>query len=166
MTVTVIAAILCAALILVGIIGVIVPILPGSILVGLALLVWAVTVQSTTGWVIFATGALLVTVGMTSSAILTGRRMKRRNVPNRSLLVGLGFAVVGLFVIPVVGLFIGFAAGLLLAEYTRQRDFQAAISSSWEALKAAGVGILVECGLACLAASAWVVGVWIHFAAA
>lgn len=166
MAVSVIVAIVCAALILVGIIGVIVPILPGSVLVGISLLIWAITVQSTTGWVIFATGAILVTLGMTSSAVLTGRRMKRRQVPNRSLLVGAGFAVVGLFLIPIVGLFVGFAVGLLLAEYKRQRDFRAAVDSSWEALKAAGIGILVECGLACLAASVWVIGVWIHFAAA
>lgn len=166
MAVSVIVAIVCAALILVGIIGVIVPILPGSVLVGVSLLIWAVTVQSATGWVIFATGAVLVAAGMTSSAVLTGRRMKRRQVPNRSLLVGAGFAVVGLFVIPVVGLFVGFALGLLLAEYRRQRDFRAAVDSSWEALKAAGIGILVECGLACLAASVWVIGVWIHFAMA
>ncbi|WP_026818623.1 DUF456 domain-containing protein [Arthrobacter castelli] len=166
MAVSVIVAIVCAALILVGIIGVIVPVLPGSVLVGVSLLIWAITVQSATGWVIFATGAVLVTAGMTSSAVLTGRRMKRRQVPNRSLLVGAGFAVVGLFMIPVVGLFVGFALGLLLAEYRRQRDFRAAVDSSWEALKAAGIGILVECGLACLAASVWVIGVWIHFAMA
>lgn len=163
---SIIITVVCALLIVVGVIGVIVPVLPGSLLVAAALLVWALTVQSATGWVIFGTGAVLVTGGMLASAVLTGRRLKRRKIPNRSILVGLVFAIAGLFLIPVVGLFVGFAAGLLVAEFTRQRDFQAALSSSWAALKATGLGILVECALACLAASVWVIGVWIHFAIA
>ncbi len=161
---SIIITVVCALLIVVGVIGVVVPVLPGSLLIAAALLVWAFTIQSVTGWVIFATGAVLVTAGMLASAVLTGRRLKHRKIPNRSILVGLAFAVAGLFLIPVVGLFVGFAAGLLVAEFTRQRDFQAAVSSSWAALKATGLGILVECGLACLAASVWVIGVWIHFA--
>lgn len=164
MDISVAIAIVCALLIVVGVIGVVVPVLPGSLLVAAALLVWAVTVQSTAGWVVFAIGAALLTAGMLASAVLTGRRLKRRKIPNRSILVALVFAVAGLFLIPVVGLFVGFAAGLLLAEFIRQRDFRAAVSSSWAALKATGIGILVECGLACLAASVWVIGIWVYFA--
>ncbi len=78
--------------------------------------------------------------------------------------IGLILGVVGMFVIPVVGLFVGFAAGLFLSEYARQRDIKPAFSSSLEALKATGLGILVELLLACLAGSSWVVGLWIHFA--
>lgn len=162
---SVVMALVCALLIAVGIIGVVVPVLPGSLLVAAALLVWALTVQSVSGWVVFALGAVLVSAGMLASAILTGRRMKQREIPRRSIFVALVFAVAGLFLIPVVGLFVGFAAGLLVAEFNRQRDVQAAVSSSWAALKATGIGILVECGLAALAASVWVIGLWVHFAA-
>ena len=37
------------------------------------------------------------------------------------MVVGLVFGVVGMFIIPVVGLFVGFAAGLLLSELQRTR---------------------------------------------
>ena len=35
------------------------------------------------------------------------------------------------------------------------------MTTSWAALKATGVGMLVEFGLACLAASTWIIGVWV-----
>jgi uncharacterized protein YqgC (DUF456 family) len=69
-----------------------------------------------------------------------------------------------MFIIPVVGLFVGFAAGLLLSEMQRTRNFRTALTTSWAALKATGLGILVEFGLACLAASTWVIGVWVGVA--
>jgi uncharacterized membrane protein (DUF4010 family) len=61
----------------------------------------------------------------------------------------------------VVGLFVGFAAGLLLSELHRTRDVRTALTTSWAALKATGLGMLAEFGLACLAASTWVIGVWV-----
>ena len=70
--------------------------------------------------------------------------------------------VAHLDVIPVVGLVVGFAVGLLLSEVQRTRDFRTAVRSSGAALKATGIGILVEFGLACAAASTWIIGVWIN----
>jgi hypothetical protein len=61
----------------------------------------------------------------------------------------------------VVGLFVGFAAGLLLSELHRTRRMRTATTSSWAALKATGLGMLAEFGLACLAASTWVIGLWV-----
>jgi len=39
------------------------------------------------------------------------------------------------------------------------------VASSWAALKATGFGMIVEFGLACLAASTWVIGLWVAAAA-
>jgi len=72
--------------------------------------------------------------------------------------------VVGFFVIPVVGLLLGFAVGLFLAELGRQRALKPAVSSSLAALKATGLGMLAEFACASLAAGTWLAGVWIHFA--
>ena len=82
----------------------------------------------------------------------------------RSIAVAMVAALVGMFLIPVVGLFVGFAAGLLASELVRRRDLRAAFRSSVEALKATGLGILIEFGMVCLAVFVWVVGVVVHFA--
>ncbi len=160
-----VVTILCGLAILVGVAGTIVPVLPGSILIGLSLLAWAIWGGAgTAGWVVFGVGIVFVLAGMAASAVLTGRKLKEHRIPGRSVVVGLVAGVAGMFVIPVVGLFVGFAAGLLLSELARTRDFGTATTTSWAALKATGLGMLVEFGLACLAASAWVIGLWVSLA--
>ncbi|GAA2854715.1 DUF456 domain-containing protein [Paenarthrobacter ilicis] len=156
-----IVTILCGLAIAVGVAGTIIPVLPGSILIGASLLAWAIWGGAGgMGWVIFAVGMLFVVSGMAASAVLTGRKMKQHGIPNRSVLIGVVLGVVGMFIIPVVGLFVGFALGLLLSEVQRTRNFRAALRSSGAALKATGIGMLVEFALACAAASTWIIGVW------
>jgi len=162
-TAEIIATLITAVLLVVGCLGIIVPVLPGSILVVVGLLVWALAVQAVEGWTVLAVGSVLALTGMAASAVLTGARLKRRHIPNRSLLYAAAGAVVGLFVIPVVGLFVGFFVGLLLSETARQRDLRTALDSSWAALKAAGLGIVVEFGCVLLASSIWVIGMIMHF---
>ncbi|MDD7836319.1 MULTISPECIES: DUF456 domain-containing protein [Paenarthrobacter] len=158
-----IVTILCGLAIAVGVVGTIIPVLPGSILIGASLLVWAIWGGAgPMGWVIFAIGMVFVVAGMAASAVLTGRKMKQHGIPNRSVLIGIVLGVVGMFVIPVVGLFVGFAVGLLLSEVQRTRNFKAALRSSGAALKATGIGMLVEFALACAAASTWIIGVWVE----
>ncbi|MFF2031684.1 DUF456 domain-containing protein [Arthrobacter sp. NPDC058192] len=153
---------LCGLAILVGVAGTVIPVLPGSILIGLSLLGWALWGGAgTTGWVVFGIGLVFVLAGMAAGAVLTGRKLKQHSIPSRSVMVGIVFGVVGMFIIPVVGLFAGFAAGLLLSELQRTRVVGTAVASSWAALKATGLGMIVEFGLACLAASTWVVGLWV-----
>ncbi|WP_066288970.1 DUF456 domain-containing protein [Arthrobacter sp. B6] len=160
-----VVTILCGLAILVGVAGTIIPILPGSTLIGLSLLAWAIWGGAgTAGWVVFAVGMVFVLAGMAASAVLTGRKLREHRIPSRSVVIGLVAGVAGMFIIPVVGLFVGFAAGLLLSELLRTRNFRTATATSWAALKATGLGVLVEFGLACLAASTWVIGLWVSAA--
>ncbi|MEE2523700.1 DUF456 domain-containing protein [Pseudarthrobacter sp. J75] len=162
MTQETVVTILCGLAILVGVAGTVVPVLPGSILIGAALLAWAIWGGAgTVAWVVFAIGIVFVATGMAASAVLTGRKLRQHAIPGRSVMIGVAAGIVGMFIIPVVGLFVGFAAGLLLSEFARTRNFGTATTTSWAALKATGLGILVEFGLACLAASTWVIGLWV-----
>ena len=154
--------VLCGLAILVGVAGTVIPVLPGSFLIGLSLLAWAIWGgEGATGWVVFTVGMVFVLAGMAASAVLAGRKLRQHRIPNRSVAAGIVLGIAGMFVIPVVGLFVGFAAGLLLSELHRTRDFRTALTTSWAALKATGLGMLAEFGLACLAASTWVIGVWV-----
>ncbi|MGO1293800.1 MAG: DUF456 domain-containing protein, partial [Cellulosimicrobium funkei] len=94
--------------ILVGLIGIVVQILPGNVLVLGAILVWAIVTGGTAAWVVFAVAAVLVVAAEVSQYVLAGRHMRRADVPWSTLVWGGIAGVVGFFVIPVVGLFIGF----------------------------------------------------------
>ena len=71
-------------------------------------------------------------------------------------------AIVGLFVIPGIGLPIGFVFGVFAAEYVRFRDLERA----WQATKSALRGVLhsmgIELSAATLIALTWTVGVLAH----
>ena len=150
--------ILVALAIALGIAGIIVPVLPGTVLVLGAILVWAVQVGTSTGWIVFAVATVLLAGGTVVKYLVPGRRLKSSGVPNRTLLVGALVGFIGFFVIPVVGLLIGFVLGVYVAERARV-GAALAWPSTKEALRAVGVSILIELVAALLATVAWVAGV-------
>lgn len=150
--------ILIAVLIAVGIAGIIVPVLPGTILVLGAILVWALEVGTSTAWIVLVSAAVLLVSGTIVKYLVPGRRLKASGVPNSTLLTGALLAFVGFFVIPVVGMFIGFVLGVYVAE-RRRVGSSLAWPSTTGALRAVGVSILIELVAAFLAAVVWVVGV-------
>ncbi len=143
--------------ILVGLVGVVVPVLPGSLLILGAVLVWAVLLGSTTGWVVLALVAAVLVVGAVVKYAVPGRHLQAAGVPRRTLLAGGVLAVVGFFVVPVLGLVLGFVAGVYLAE-VRRVGSEAAWPSTRAALRAVGVSVLIELAAGLLAALTWLVG--------
>ena len=83
--------------------------------------------------------------------------LKDAGVPASTQWLGAGLGVVGFFVVPVVGLPLGFVLGVYLAEYRRVGG-RAAWPSTVHALKAAGLSILIELAAGVAAALVWVVG--------
>jgi uncharacterized protein len=150
--------VLVALAILVGLVGVLVPILPGLVLVLAAVLVWAVDEGSGTGWVVFAVAAAVLVAGTVVKYAVPNRRLKTSGIPSSTTWFGVALGIVGFFVIPVIGLFIGFVLGVYLAEH-RRVGAAAAWPSTQQALKAVGVSILIELAAGIVAALVWFVGV-------
>jgi uncharacterized protein YqgC (DUF456 family) len=145
--------------IVVGIIGVVVPVLPGVVLVLGAIVAWAFERQDDVGWAVLAVAVVVFAVGQVAKYLVPGRRLKQAGVPARATWAGVVLGVVGFFVIPVVGLPVGFVLGIYLAERARLRTHSAAWPSTVHALRAAGWSILIELATALLMTAAWGVGV-------
>ena len=143
--------------ILVGLAGVVVPVLPGTVLILAAVLVWAIEQGTSTAWVVFAVAATLLAVGALVKYAVPGRRLKADGVPNRSLVIGGLLGVAGFFVIPVLGLVLGFVLGVYLAEVQRVGR-ERAWPSTMAAVRAVGVSVLIELAAGLLAALTWLVG--------
>jgi len=149
---------LVAVAVLVGLAGIVVPVLPGSILILGAVLVWAVQIGTPTGWTVFAVATTFLVVGAVVKYVAPGRGLRTAGVPNRTLMVGGLLGVVGFFVIPVVGLFVGFVLGVYLSELQRVGSNRA-WPSTRAALRAAGLSVLIELAAGLLAAATWLAGV-------
>jgi uncharacterized protein YqgC (DUF456 family) len=144
--------------IVVGIAGVVVPILPGSLLVGAAIGVWAAFTGGLTAWTTFAIAtALLVAAGI-GKYVVAERHLRGSGVPRLTMLVGAAGGIVGFFAIPIVGIVVGFVLGVYAAERYRLADHQKAWRATVAALKASGLALLIELGGSLLAASVWVSG--------
>ncbi|MFI5714614.1 DUF456 domain-containing protein [Nocardia sp. NPDC051750] len=150
--------IIVGLVILVGLVGIVVPILPGVILIFAAVAVWAFLTGGVTAWVVLGISTLLLVISGVVKYTWPGRNLKEAGIPNRTLLLGGLAGIVGFFVIPVVGLFVGFVVGVYLSEMARMPDNRQAWVSSKHAIKGVGLSILVELLGALLASGVWVVG--------
>lgn len=101
----------------------------------------------------------LYALGVTLQFLVPGRRMKREGVGGLTLALGVVGGIIGFFVIPVVGLPVGFVVGIFAAEYLRFHD----LDRAWAATKSALRGVLhsmgIELATAMLIAITWAGGV-------
>jgi uncharacterized protein YqgC (DUF456 family) len=144
---------------LVGLIGIVVPVLPGLLLVWAAVLVWAAEAQTTGGWVVLGIATTLALSGFLLGYLLPGRRMAASGVTMSTIAAGVALGVAGFFLIPVVGAFLGFPLGIYLAERVKRRTHAAAWPSTENALKAIGLSIGIELLTGLAIATTWLIGV-------
>lgn len=148
---------LVAAAILIGLLGIVIPILPGTLLVGGAILVWAVIVGGW-AWAVFAVAAVVLAVGEVVKYFLAGRTLRSGGIPNITIIVGGLVGIVGFFVVPVIGLFLGFIVGAAATELVRTRDGRAAWRGTVAAIKAAAITMGIELLAALIATGIWTSG--------
>jgi uncharacterized protein len=142
---------------LLGLAGVVVPVLPGLWLILGAGVVWAAADGGgLERWAAVVVMALLAAAGTAAPYAWSNRRSTGTGVPGWVSVAGVVGAVVGFFVIPVVGALVGFPAGIFVAELGRVRDVGAAWRATWEAIKGLGMGIVIG-----FAAGVVMIGVWV-----
>lgn len=151
--------ILSAVLVVVGLVGVVVPFLPGSALVLLGVLAWSAATATTAGWLVLAGAGAFLVGGALAKYAVPGRRLRDSGIPTSTLAAGAVLGVVGFFVVPVVGLPLGFVLGVYLAELRRLTAHAPAWRATGSALEAVGLGMLIEFVAALLAAATWATAV-------
>ncbi|ASR04825.1 DUF456 domain-containing protein [Gordonia rubripertincta] len=151
---------LVAAVIFVGLIGIVVPILPGTLLIAGALLVWAIVVGGW-AWSVFAAAMLALVVGEVIKYLVAGKSLRTDGIPNRTVVVGGLVGIVGFFVVPVIGLLLGFVVGAVAAELVRTQSLELAWRGAVAALKAAAKTIGIELLFALVATSIWTGGAFV-----
>jgi uncharacterized protein len=148
--------IVCGLLVVVGLFGIVVPVIPGTVLVALGIFVWASERGTAESWSTFGVAAVFLAVGAIVKYVVPGRRLKAA-VPWQTLVVGGVGAVVGFFVVPVIGALAGFPLGIYLAERVRV-GADGAWPSTKAALHAIGISILIELAAALAATAVWLGG--------
>lgn len=138
-----------------GLVGTVAAVIPGLILVWAAVGVWAIVEKTPVAWVALAIATVLMVVGQVVKYTVPGRRLKQAGVPRRALVIGGLLGLIGFFVVPVIGLVLGFVLGVYLSERLRLNDHMQAWSSTKHAIKAAGLSIVIELGAGLTIALVW-----------
>lgn len=148
-------------LMVVGLVGIVVPVVPGLLLTVGATLLWAYAHPAPGAWVVFWIALVLYAAGVVTQYLLPGRKMRREGVGTSTMLLAVVLGIIGFFVIPVVGAIVGFVLGIFLVELTRRQVRAAAWTSTRAALLAVlhSMGIELLAGLAILVT--WIVGLFV-----
>lgn len=145
-----------AAVMLVGLVGAVVPGLPGLLLVwgaGVASLLWQA--PDAVGWLLTGVLTVLFVLGTVATLVLPARQGRRGGLTAVTLASTLLGAVLGAVLVPVVGLVLGALAGLYLGERRRLGGHDAAWRSAARVLRAYGLGVLVELALGVTMIAVW-----------
>jgi uncharacterized protein YqgC (DUF456 family) len=137
---------------------VLIPVIPGLILCWAGVLVWALLGDAGgVKWLVLGLATGVALAGTLIKYLWPGKRLKDSGVPTSSLAAGGVLGVIGFFVVPVVGLVLGFVLGIWLAERVRLGGEQA-WASTRGALGAVGLSLLVEFAAALGIAVIWIFG--------
>ncbi|CAN5247844.1 DUF456 domain-containing protein [soil metagenome] len=154
-----VGVVLVALAIAVGLAGIVIPILPGGLLVFGAIAVWAFIESTTVGWVTLGIVAALFILTEVIKYTWPVKRMRQADVRTSSLVLGGVLGVIGFFVVPVLGLLLGFVLGVFLAELGVRKDSTRAWVSTLHALKGVALSVGVELVGALASTVVWVCAV-------
>ena len=122
---------------LVGLLGLVIPIFPGIIVIWLAALAYGlVTGFYPLAWILFAVITVLFLVGVTIDNILMNAKARQAGAAWSSLILGIIAGILGTILLPPFGGIIATPLVVLLLEYLRRRNLQQA----WIALRGLLIG--------------------------
>jgi uncharacterized protein YqgC (DUF456 family) len=134
--------VLAGIAVLAGLLGTVIPILPGLVLQVAAVALWAFEESSPTGWTVLVTVVLLAGAATILKYLFPSRRLKDAGVPGRVLFLAVLVGIVCFFPLPVVGGPLGFVATIYLFERARKGADQA-----WPSTKTAIKAVLQSIGI-------------------
>jgi uncharacterized protein YqgC (DUF456 family) len=157
-TVRIVVLVLTSLLMLVGVIGTVLPIIPGTILIFAGALLYALVEGfQAVGWPTIVVLGVLAAVATTADLWASSIGAKLGGASGWSVLIGLVAGLVGLVVFSLPGAIIGAVLGVLLTEIVRVGDWRLALKagSGWVVGWALSTVVQLGVGLIMVAIFVW-----------
>jgi uncharacterized protein YqgC (DUF456 family) len=130
-----------------GLIGTVVPMIPGSLLIWVAVLVYVlVNGMASVGWLAFIFISLIALATGTADLWMPLLGAKKVGASLRAMVYGTIGAIIGTFFAPLLGTLVGYAGGILLGEYQKRGDWEEAFKVSLGGLAGWGLATAVQLG--------------------
>ncbi|MFI6492101.1 DUF456 domain-containing protein [Streptomyces sp. NPDC050564] len=150
---------LVGVVILLGLAGVLVPGVPGSWLVWAAVLWWALTDPRALSWAVLVGATVVLLLAQAVRWVLPPRRLRASGATTRMAVYAGTGALLGFFLLPVVGAIPGFIGGIYLSERLRLGGHGQARAAVRTAMRSGGWSVLTELFACLLIMGAWLAAV-------
>lgn len=127
---------------LIGLIGIVIPVLPGVLLQVVAIAFWAFEESTLVAWLVLGLALAAAVAVSLVKYLFPGRRLREAGVPGSVLILAVTLAIVGLFVVPVIGAPTAFILTIYVFERTRRGK-----SMAWPSTKAALRAVVTSVGI-------------------
>jgi hypothetical protein len=151
---------------IIGLLGLLIPVFPALVVMWLAVLVYAL-IENTAGrmtwidWSLFALITILMLFGSVVDNIIIARKMRGQSIPWSSIaLAFLAGILASIFLTPVIGM-LASPLGLFGVEYLRLRDRKLAFTSAKTYMLAWGWSFMAVFGVGVLMVLVWLAWVWL-----
>ena len=152
-------SVLAAVVMVVGLCGVVIPVLPGLTLIWITAAVYGIAVGfDTIGIAVMVLLSGLLVVSVIKGVVIPRRTALRSGASGWAQLAGVAGAVAGFFLIPVIGVVVGALVGVLAAEYLIKGDWAEAWTATKGLARGLGISALIDFGLGLMMIAIW--SVW------
>ena len=126
---------------LVGLLGLVIPIFPGLVIIWIGALAYGlITGFEFPAWLIFSIQTVIMIVGSLLDNFVMGKQAHKQGASWLSIVLAILFGIVGTFIVPIIGGFIGAILAMFVAEWIRRKNWRDAINVT--------TGLAVGCGWA------------------
>lgn len=144
----------------VGLLGLVIPIIPGLVIIWLASLAYGLGVGfQTPGWIFFTILTIIMAVGSLVDNLVMGQQAHKTGASWLSVLLAMLVGVIGTFILPIIGGFIGALSALFLSEWIRRKNWREAMTATTGWAVGCGWAIVIRFALGLLMIGIWIIWV-------
>jgi len=155
-----VVTIVMGLVILIGVAGTFLPILPGLFLVWAAVIAYGLLLDfGVVGWIAVALVTALLVLGLYLNIRIPQKSAAESGLRLPAQLFGLALAIAGFFIVPVVGFPLGFVLGVYIVRYRATND----ASQAWTSTKQ-GIAAIIRASAVQAACGIGMFLVWLGWA--
>jgi uncharacterized protein len=146
----------------IGLFGLLVPLIPGLVIIWLSALAYGIAVGfDTIGWVLFALISVLMIAGGIVDNVLIGAKAIQKGASWAALGLGMAAGLLGILLFPPFGGLIGAFIAVFLFEFARHGDWRKALQLTKGMAVGCGWAFFVRFGIGLLMIGAWILWVYV-----
>jgi uncharacterized protein YqgC (DUF456 family) len=153
--------ILALTIMLFGLFGLVIPVMPGLVIIWVAALGYGIAADfGMLGWIMFGIMSVLAIGGSFIDNVLMGTQARQSGASWVSIAAALVFGIAGNFALPVIGGLIAALLALFAAEWIRRKDWREALKAVRGMAWGCGWAFVIRFIMGAVMIGLWMIWAW------